>query len=363
MRLTFVLIPLLAAFAWGQQPSGQARFDALITEALTNLGNGNFKEADRLATEAAEILPNEPAGFWVRGRAKIGLGQFAEASRILEDGLKIAPAEPSFHYFKGVADRSCGAVEPALAAFTKLAELLPSVAGPQLEIAETLFGVPGRRNEALAAFRRAAEIDHKLVGPVIMGKAWRVFDEEDGRGAEALFRIALETDPTKTLGRNDLGRLLVDQGRIDEARELWNARTSDEDGTFPNFRTVLERAERLRDARAALARKPNDPELLVRTGIAEMDGDHWVVDGRQERAIEYFRKALKIRPGFVEAQYQICRAFVQLADTFKKMNADLDRELAKLRRMDPKRANEIEDYRKTYEGGLKSTSPSTPEKQ
>jgi hypothetical protein len=43
-------------------------------------------------------------------------------------------------------------------------------------------------------------------------------------------------------------------------------------------------------------------------GIAVMNGDSWVVDGCQKRAIELFKKALVIKPDYPRAQYQIVKA-------------------------------------------------------
>lgn len=117
---------------------------------------------------------------------------------------------------------------------------------------------------------------------------------------------------------------------------------------------MLERAERLEKAKDALAQKPDDPETLVQMGLVVMEGDSWVVNGRQERAIVYFEKALKIKPDFARAQYGICKAYIQTADTSKDKNKNVDEELAKLRKLDAKLADELEDYRKNYSGGIKT---------
>ena len=43
---------------------------------------------------------------------------------------------------------------------------------------------------------------------------------------------------------------------------------------------------------------------------------------------------------------------VQHMDTYGKDKKKLDREIAKLRQLDPALAKEMEEYSKTYEGGL-----------
>ena len=158
-------------------------------------------------------------------------------------------------------------------------------------------------------------------------------------------------------GRFRLGRLLVEQGRLTEARQLWEARTSDEDRTRPSFITLLTRAENLKRASETLAQKPDDPNALLDMGLAVLDGELWVIDGRQERAIVYFKKALAIQSGFAKAQYNIVKAMVH---NLAKDDKNLDYELMKLRQLDVLLAKEMEEYRKTYEGGL-IASPLKPE--
>ena len=155
---------------------------------------------------------------------------------------------------------------------------------------------------------------------------------KDEKLAEHIFRKQIAADEKHMIGRFALGRLLVKQGRLKEARELWNNRTSDKDNTIPNFIAVVERAEKLRQATDELAKKPDDSEKLLQMGFAVMDGDSWVVDGRQDRAIVYFQKALSIKPNFVMAQYGICKAYIQIADTFKDKNKNVDEELGKLKK-------------------------------
>ena len=87
-------------------------------------------------------------------------------------------------------------------------------------------------------------------------------------------------------------------------------------------------------------------------GLAVMEGDSWVVDGRQERAMVYFKQARELKPDSTRAQYSICKAYVQITDTFSKEKNILDAEMAKLRKLDPKLADELEQYRKNYHGGI-----------
>ena len=178
---------------------------------------------------------------------------------------------------------------------------------------------------------------------------------KDEKGAEEVFRQGMAADPKHMGGRFTLGRMLVKQGRLSEARELWEGRTADEDRTMPRFIDLLKRAENLNRATDALAKKPKDSEALIDMGLAVMEGDSWVVDGRQKRAIIYFKQALELKPDSTRAQYSICKAYVQIADMFSKEKNILDEELAKLRKLDPKLADELEEYRKNYHGAIRGS--------
>jgi hypothetical protein len=123
---------------------------------------------------------------------------------------------------------------------------------------------------------------------------------------------------------------------------------------------LLKRAENLKRATDGLAQNPNDPDALLEMGMAVMEGDSWVVDGRQKRAIEYFRRALTLKPNYVRAQYSIVRAYIPIAAIFSKENENVDRELNTLRALDTKLAAELDDYRKNYKAGL--TGPPAPVK-
>ncbi|HEY5839761.1 MAG TPA: tetratricopeptide repeat protein, partial [Pyrinomonadaceae bacterium] len=209
-----------------------------------------------------------------------------------------------------------------------------------------------RRNEAIAALETAIKLDPKMLSAYDDLGGLFAYAKDEKRAEEA-FRKEMAADPQHMAGRFSLGRMMVKQGRLAEARELWEGRTSDEDRTMPRFIDMLTRAENLMRATDALAKKPKDPDALIEMGFAVMEGDSWVVDRRQERAIGYFKQALELNPDSARAQYGIVKAYIQIADTFKAEKAQFDREMAKLRQLDPKLADELEEYRKNYVGGIR----------
>lgn len=328
--------------------------EELLKSAFELYRQKKYAEALEKCKKAGELNPREFRVYWISGAVHLAQWQLKDASDNFAKAIELQPTNKFMHLYKAKADYLRNERGLAETSARQAIKLDGKFAEAYQMLGDALRYNKEKSSEAVEAYQTALKIDPKLPGIYeSLGGLYR--ETGNLKGAEELLRQGMEADPQKMNGRFDLGRMLVKEGRLAEARKLWDERTSDSDRTFPNFITVLERAEKLDKATKALAAKPNDPETLLQMGIAVMDGDSWVVDGRQERAIVHFRKALKIKPDFVAAQFQICRAFVQIADTFSDKNKTLDEELAKLSKMDQKLAKDIEEYRKTFSGGLKGS--------
>lgn len=326
--------------------------DDLLKTAFELYREKKYVEALEKCKKAGDINPNDPRVYSISGLIFMAQWQMKNASDNFSKAIELQPTNKFFYLYKSKADHFRNEWVLAEESARQAIKLDAKFAEAYQMLGNSLRYRKEKSAEAVTAYRTALELNPKLPGLLeSLGGLYREIGDE--KGSEEIWRKGIESDPQKMVGRFDLGRMLVKQGRLAEARKLWEERTSDKDNTFPNFITVLERAENLEKAKKELAAKPNDAKALFQMGKAVMEGDSWVVDGRQEKAVEYFRKALKVKPNFVEAQFQICKAFVQIADTFGSKNPLVDKELAILRKMDAKLAKEIEDYRKNYSGGLR----------
>lgn len=352
-------ICIFTAVVFSQNSNQHEDFDALIAKAYAFLTQGKNDEAIAAATKAAKVQPSDNRSYAIAGAAYMAKWKMQEASDLFALAIKFSPGNPVLHYMKGRADRFRNAREDGLVSVRKAIELRPNYAEAYLLLGDLLI----KGDERGAAFHKAIDLDPSLLDAYDYLGIKLENIKKDEKAAEEVYRTAIEIDPKKMAGRFSLGRLLVKQGRLAEARKLWTERTSDEDRTFPNFNTVLKRAENLETAKQAYAKTPNDPEILLQLGVAIMDGDHWVVDGRWEKAIVYFKKVLEIKPGFAKAQYAICKAYVEMADVYKEKNKILDQELEKLKTLDSKMADDVVEYRRTYSGGLKAAVPPPPAKK
>ena len=94
--------------------------------------------------------------------------------------------------------------------------------------------------------------------------------------------------------------------------------------------------------------------------MAVRDGESWRYDGRHMRAIGYFEKALELNPNFVEAQYAMVVAYIQVGSGRTKPALKYTKALEKLRQMSPELAKKAENYKATFRGAL-TASPASVE--
>lgn len=307
----------------------------------------HFAKAARLSPQ--NFRPHALMGVVYQAQRKM-----KDASEAYAKAIQLNPNEKQLYLSKSKVDFFRMAMDEVIVACQKALDLDPNLAEAWVRLGHALSADEKRRKEAINAYRAALKLDPSNLE--IYEPFGELLEEmKDLKGAEDVYRQGIAADPEKMEGRFALGRILVEQGRLVEARKLWNGRTSDDDSTYPNFITELDRAEKLKRATDTLAKKPNDPIALVEMGFAVMDGDYWVGDGRQERAMTYFQQALKINSRYARAQYGICKGYIQLAASNDQHKKDVDRELEKLRKLDVALTKELEEYRKTYRAGIQGT--------
>jgi tetratricopeptide (TPR) repeat protein len=323
----------------------------LLRQTLELYEKGKFDEAFAKCRQAIRENPREYRAHVLMGLIYGAQRKFDLASGSFAQAIKLQPEDREVYLLKAQVDYFRNKHAEALAAAKRAVVIDPKYAEAHLMVGALLKAYPERRAEAITALRTAIEINPQLANAY--DDLGEIFEQEKKpKEAEAIYRQGMLADPKHMAGRFALGRMLVGLNRLEEARQLWESRTTDEDRIMPSFITVLKRAENMKRAKEAIIANPNDPDALVDMGLAVMDGDHWVIDDRQKRAIVLFRKALDAKPDYPRAQHAIVKAYIELANSDDRENKNLDLELAKLRKLDPKLAAEMDQYRKQYQGGL-----------
>lgn len=346
-RFTFVLFLFLLVSGISAQTSVSFQIRELLTEARSLAGQQKFDEAAAKCREAMALDPKYVGPYFALGEISYIQMKFSESSEWFAKAIALSPDDKVLFVYKADADLNRKAFDEAVHACRSAIKIDPDFAQAYLLLGDTLRLGEMDLDEAAAAYRNALRLApqyHDLVsrsGDYFSGK-------KSYKNAEEVYRGAMAADPDKMSGRFSLGRMLLKLDRIKEARDLWEGRTRDEGEVFPKFETLLLRAERLEAAKKAIAKTPDDAGALVELGEAVLDGDSWVVDGRQEKAIALFRQALKIQPGFVAAQKGIVKAYIELANISAGFQVNVETELAELKRLDPAQALKMEEYRASF---------------
>jgi tetratricopeptide (TPR) repeat protein len=243
------------------QPQG-SETDELLQSAYALYRQGKLDEALSNLNKAAALSPKDFRPLALTGYVYSAQRKMKSASEAFAAAIRVEPQRKELYMAKAEADYLRNAHEEALVACRKATEVDPNYADAYVMIGDLLAFDKKRRDEAVAALQAAMKINPALPKPYeILGSILQ--SEKDEAGAEKVFRQGMAADPKHMGGRFPLGRLLVKQGRLAEARELWEGRTSDEDRTYPQFIELLKRAQNLKLATDALAKNPRSPDALI----------------------------------------------------------------------------------------------------
>lgn len=233
-----LLVLAIPVVARSPQQSGEDYYR--IAEKLYE--EHKFDEALAPCLKARELLPNDYRPHVMAGFIYALQHKYKESSEALAVAVRLHPKK-EYYLVKARIDSQRAPAEAVVAA-RKAIEIDPNYAEAYAELGNVLAFDVQTRAEGIAALRSALRLNPKLFATnEVLGTA--LMFAKDLKGAEDAFRKAIEGDPKHMAGRFRLGRMLLKQGRLAEARKLWDERTSDEDGELPLFIELLTRAENL----------------------------------------------------------------------------------------------------------------------
>lgn len=259
---------------------------------------GKVDEADRLALQAAEHLPDDAEAQRMAGNAKLRLGRTAEAKPHFEAALRMGGDDPRALSGLGEVYTRFGQHEAARECFSRAVAVDPKHAPGHFNLGNSLRTL-GRLEEAEAAYRKAIPLApdhadaHKNLGLVL-------FALGDVAGTVRHFETALALEDHVPQRHADLGYVLIDAGRLPRAEAAFQA---------------------------ALAIDPSFvPGMFGMALLCERRGD-------LSRATKWLHDVLRIAPDDVNSHYYLARYAVQLGDT-----ATAKSELETVLRLDPNHA-------------------------
>ncbi len=164
-------------------------WEARLLLGTLHFDHGDYERARGLYADVVRLHPDGVIGYQNLGAAYQALGKFPEAAREYQRALQIEPNAAIFSNL-GTAYYYQGAFTEAASAYHKALQLGPGSYVRWANLGDALRQVPGRRNDALAAYGRAAELLREKIEaePEDVGLRSRaaLYLAKAGRGPEAI---------------------------------------------------------------------------------------------------------------------------------------------------------------------------------
>lgn len=282
---------------------------------------GAGREALEELRLASVLRPKDPLPIADRGLLALDLGEGAEAAKALAALSEAAPDSAAFRFLRGSVLLRRGEYEDAMAEFARAkgGDFRPAQAEDRWF--ECKVGLGFQHVEAYR-FDRALEVlgeavalrpDHPLVPRAWLNIALAHRRLQSPVEAEKALRTCVGKFPAFAPGWAELGDLLTDLNRTDEALEALDRAVKSDPG-FP--RGWLLRASALTargDFRAADAAFAEFERKFPATGESEMERGVYHLRAKEpEKAVDRLRRALALDPSRFRCHYHLAQAWRDL---------------------------------------------------
>lgn len=324
-----VLLSLLlaAVLAVGGCTNPDQAKAAHLAKGDAYLKDSKFQEASIEYRNALQIDDNLAAAHWGLARAYEGLQRAQEAFEELKKTTQLDPNNLEARVKLGTL---------YLAASKKNPELIPEAERLANEILQKDSNYPeghilmggvlfaqNKRDEALASFNRAVEIDPKRIESYMSLARFYIVTMDPAK-AEETFKRALSLNNNSALAHTEYGKYLIQTNRPSEAEtELQKAvevEPSNRNSRFvlASFYLVNKRHDKAEEAYKALADLDKDkPE-----GQAVL-GDYYSAVNRLDDAARIYQDILTKNPEYTQGRYRLAEIMLMRGDT-KGANNQID---------------------------------------
>ena len=247
----------------------ERNFDS--TQHFIYSGNANVERADYQAaiedfSQATELNPNDPDGWYGRGNAKRGLRQYEEAIKDYNKAIELNPNDPDAWINRGIAKDNLGQHKEAIKDYNKAIELNSNDPDTwnNLGIAKNNLG---QHEEAIKDYNKAIELNHN--DPY----AW--YNRGNAKAKLCQYKEAIK-DYNKAIELNP------------DHQIAWINRGNAKDN-------LGQHKEAIKDYNKAIELNPNDPYAWYNRGNAKARLD------QHEEAIKDYNKAIELNPDYQNA--------------------------------------------------------------
>lgn len=295
----------------------------LLRLGEVELQRGDLAAANEAFSIARSLAPQEGAAWYGLGLVALQKGDPTTAAGLLEEARRRQPKSGGVRYALGLALRKLGRIDEAKRYMAGSGPQPASFPDPWMaEIAALDALVPGhvaRGSQALAA-GRFAEAEEELRQAVEADPqhptAWQLLAQARQRrgdldGARQAYERAIAAQPTAAVPQGNLGRLLVQQGKVEEGiRHMQTAIELDPELTEVKFNLAVallgqgDGARALPLLDAVLLETPRDVEALHYRGMA------LAALGRAAEAAAVFRRVVEAAPAVAAPRLAEARALL-----------------------------------------------------
>src|SRR5215472_12629091 len=192
--------------------------EELFNTAKDLLRKGQLDEAQAILKRLADAYPQSPAVHYALGLSYYGQDKYKSASEELGKVLALRP-EKEIYLLKAQLDLRRNAPEEALQTCKEAIKVAPGSGEAYVMMGEAQKALD-KKSEAVDSFRKASQLGPNYTEAFVMlGDI--LSDDKLGSDQEVVdaYSKAIEADPKHQAGRFQLGRFLVRQGKLAEARK------------------------------------------------------------------------------------------------------------------------------------------------
>ncbi len=276
-----------------------------LAAAIQHHQAGRLPEAEQGYRRILAADPNYAAAWHLLGVIAHQTGKHELAVSTIQRAISLAEDRAIFHSNLGEAYRALRQTPTAITCYQRAVQLDPGIAGFHYNLANALKD-EGRFTEAVAAYQQALRLKPNYPEACNnLGNTWKALGKS--RDAIQCYQRATQMKPDFVEARNNLDRALADHQRV--AGEV--AGTKDAESYF-RLGNVAREQQRFADAiawyRHALAVKPGYVEAWNNLGATLKDL------GRLDEAAACYRDAIQYKPDYAEAHSNLGGIFWERGD-------------------------------------------------
>jgi tetratricopeptide (TPR) repeat protein len=280
------------------------------------ISEGKYANAIAIFDKAIEVEPNYYRAWLMRGYGLYCVERYEDAQASYDKALELQSDSSDAWYYKGIIFADTNQINEALNCYNKAIEIQPDSVEVLCQRGYLLF-IEENYEQALADFQQAIEIDINNI-KAWYGKGDTLAKLQRDEEAITAYQKVLNLEPKSSAWQN-LVQILENSGQRENAIAIYDQklRFQPEDANIWNLRgLMLEKLNRHDEALIAFKEaKRNSEKTLQRN---PEDADSWFQKALALTAIQQYteailayEQAIKIKPDFADALYNIACCYAQ----------------------------------------------------